>query len=87
YYYQDLPRAVTFYEETLGLTRHLTAEHAVTFRVAEGAFLTLMDVAHSQHSAAEAKSVAVAFLTNELAGWWDYLLAAEVPIKYTYKPR
>ncbi|MEL6537448.1 MAG: VOC family protein [Bacteroidota bacterium] len=86
-YYEDLPGAVAFYEETLGLTRLLEEEHTVVFRVAEGAFLKLADVAHSHHSPAEAKSVAVAFLTAQLAKWWDYLVAAEVPIKYTYKPR
>lgn len=45
----------------------------------------MVDEKSGMHKASEPKSVALAFLTDQLEGWWDYLKAQEVPVKYPLK--
>lgn len=87
WYYRDLERALRFYTQTLGL--ELVADYgtAKILRVGADAYLTLVDVRHGMHDAAEPKTVALALLTDQLAAWYEYLKAQKVPVKYEYKPR
>jgi catechol 2,3-dioxygenase-like lactoylglutathione lyase family enzyme len=86
-YYRDLEKATAFYTQTLGL--ELVADYgmATILRVAERAFLVLVDAAEGMHSAEEPKTVALALLTDQLPEWYAYLQEKDVPIKYEYKPR
>lgn len=86
-YYQDLEKATEFYRGTLGLRLVETYDNASVFQVAQQSLLVLVDEAKGMHSAQEEKSVAIAFLTNDLPNWYAYLLEEEVEIKYSYKPK
>jgi catechol 2,3-dioxygenase-like lactoylglutathione lyase family enzyme len=86
-YYKDLAAATAFYEEVLGLEKVSDYGMATIFRIAPSSFLILVDAAEGMHSAKEPKTVALALLTDQLAEWYDYLQAQNVPIKYGYTPR
>jgi catechol 2,3-dioxygenase-like lactoylglutathione lyase family enzyme len=86
-YYRDLPKATAFYTETLGLRLLAEYDNASVIGVTPTSLVILVDEAKGMHSAEEPKSVALAFLTNQLADWYDYALDQKIPIKYTYQPK
>ena len=86
-YYKDLQQATDFYTNTMGLKLMAEYDNATILQISNSSFLTLVDEAKGMHSADEPKSVAVAFLTRQLAEWYDYLQSKNVEIKYTYKPK
>jgi catechol 2,3-dioxygenase-like lactoylglutathione lyase family enzyme len=81
YYYSDLEAAWAFYTDVLGLETVADYGFAKILQVAEASFLTLVDAERGMHSAAEPKTVTLAFVTDEVAGWWEYLSAAGVPMR------
>ncbi|KYG72815.1 VOC family protein [Roseivirga echinicomitans] len=86
-YYKDIQKATEFYTEVMGLAIVAQYDNANILKISNTSFLTLVDAAKGMHSADEPKSVAVAFLTRQLAEWYDYLQEKKVEIKYTYKPK
>ena len=86
-YYDDLARATSFYEDIVGLELLTIYDNASIFRVAETAYLILVDAAKGMHSTDEPKSVALAFLSDDLKTWYQYLQDNDVEIKYTLKER
>lgn len=86
-YYKDLPRARDFYHLLLGLEIVSDYGFAVTLRISQDAFVTLVDAAVGRHTAEEPKTVAIALLTDQLPEWYTYLQAHNVQIKYEYKPK
>ena len=86
-YYKDLGAAKNFYNQTLGMEIVSDYGFAVTVRIAQDAYLTLVDESKGMHKASEPKTVAIALLTDQLPAWYAYLQTKNVPIKYTYKPK
>ena len=86
-YYENLPKATEFYTQTIGLELLAEYDNASILRISESSFLILVDAAKGMHSADEPKTVALALLTNQLSDWYDHMLANDVEIKYTYKPK
>lgn len=86
-YYRDLDNAKKFYQEILGLEIISDYGFAVTVKITDKAWLTLVDAAVGRHKADEPKTVAIALLTNRLPEWYAYLQENKVPIKYEYKPK
>jgi len=88
FYYADLEAACRFYGETLGFETVADYGFARIFRIAETSYLTLVDAGAGSQSADQPKTVALALVTDELAGWWSYLNAQEVTMKSTsYSPK
>ena len=81
YYYADLEAAWAFYTDVLGLETVADYGFAKIMHVAEASFLTLVDAERGMHTAEEPKSVTLAFVTDEVEGWWDYLSSAGVPMR------
>jgi len=81
YYYADLEAAWAFYTDVLGLETVADYGFAKIMHVAEASFLTLVDAERGMHTAEEPKSVTLAFVTDEVEGWWDYLSSAGVPLR------
>jgi catechol-2,3-dioxygenase len=86
-YYKDLQKARTFYKDILGLEIISDYGFALTVKVTNDAWLTLVDASVGRHKADEPKTVAIALLTNHLSEWYSYLKANQIPIKYEYKPK
>ncbi len=81
-YYKDLEVAITFYSEKLGLQKMNDS----TFYISEDAFIQLHPLSET-HPEGQAKSTAIALLTDQLPQWYEYVQAQNIPIKYTYKPK
>lgn len=88
YYYRDLAKATAFYQKTLGFALVEDYGFGKLFQIASTSYLMLVDASIGRHSADEPKTVATAFLTDELEGWWDYLSGLDLPTyaAFNYKP-
>lgn len=85
WFYRDLQAAKVFYENTLGLKMISENENSVTYQIAGDSKLVLKSVVGSNYSGKEAKSVALALLTDNLEAWYTHLQNEKVEIKYTLK--
>jgi len=85
-YYDDVERANTFYTTTLGLQTAADYGFAKILRVAPTSFITLVDAKEGMHSTDEPKSVAIAFVTDQLDAWHAYLSGAGVPMRAPFEP-
>jgi len=84
-FYNDLPAAKLFYGKTLGLKMIAEDENSATFQMVGDSKLVLRSVAGSTYTGKEAKSVALALLTDNLEAWYTHLQTEKVEIKYTLK--
>jgi extradiol dioxygenase family protein len=85
WFYRDLPKAKDFYSKTLGLKMISENENSVTFQIVGDSRLVLKSVEGSEYTGREAKSVALALLTDNLEAWYAHLQEKNVAIKYTLK--
>ena len=80
YYYADLGRAWAFYRDVLGFEMVADFGFAKILRLAGSSYLTLVEAESGMHSAEEPKSVTTAMVTDQVEGWYDYLVASGVPM-------
>ncbi|WP_439473451.1 VOC family protein [Algoriphagus formosus] len=85
FYYRDLDRAKSFYQNKLGLNLLDENEDSATFQIAGDSRLVLKSVSGSAYSGQENKSVALALLTDNLEAWYAHVQEEKIPIKYTLK--
>jgi predicted enzyme related to lactoylglutathione lyase len=85
FYYKDLAGAKKFYEDTLGLPLVLDYGFAVIYRISESSFVGLVDEKKGMHKTTEPKTVTLAFVTDEVDGWFQYLSERGVAIKSPLK--
>lgn len=81
-YYESLNEAIDFYDKKLGFNKIDSS----LFQVSDDAFIYLHPLSE-EHPKDQPKSTAIAFLTDQLAEWYEYVQEVNIPIKYTYKPR
>jgi catechol 2,3-dioxygenase-like lactoylglutathione lyase family enzyme len=81
FYYADLEGAWRFYTETLGLETVADYGFAKILQVSGTSYLILVDAAKGMHRADEPKTVALALVTDELEGWFEYLKASGAPMR------
>ena len=84
YYYEDVEGAHDFYARVLGLETVVDYGFAKIMRVAPASYLTLVDAAEGMHSADEPKTVTLAFVTEQVEGWYEYLVEAGVEMRGPY---
>lgn len=85
WFYRDLPAAKKFYSQKLGLKLLSEDAGSATFQIAGDSRLVLKSLEGTGFSGNEAKSVALALLTDNLQIWYDHLQKEKVEIKYTLK--
>lgn len=85
WFYKDLVKAKAFYQTTLGLELVEESESSAKFLISGDSFLTLQSIADSGYTGKEPKSVALAFLTDQLEAWYAHLQEQKVTIKYPLK--
>lgn len=85
WFYKDLPAAKDFYSKTIGLKMIADDENSAIFQIAGDSKLVLKSIAGSGYSGKEAKSVALALLSDNLPAWYAHLQEQKVEIKYTLK--
>ena len=85
WFYRNLPVAKAFYENTLGMKLISENDNSATFQIVGDSKLVLKSIDGSEYSGREAKSVALALLTDNLEIWYKHLEDKNVEIKYTLK--
>lgn len=85
WFYRDLAKAKAFYQSTLGLELVEENDSLAKFLIAGDSYLTLQSLANSGYEGNESKSVALAFLTDQLDAWYTHLQQQKVAIKYPLK--
>jgi catechol 2,3-dioxygenase-like lactoylglutathione lyase family enzyme len=81
-YYENLKEAISFYQNTLGLTPLDSSQ----FAIGSNASIELHGF-DEKHDKDQSKSTAIALLTNQLSEWYDHLQTKGVTVKYPYKKR
>jgi extradiol dioxygenase family protein len=85
WFYKDLGAARDFYTKKLGLKIQSDSDSVVILEIVGDSKLVLRDLSKSTYTPSTPKSVALAFLTEDLQGWYDHLLTENVTIKYPLK--
>lgn len=71
-YYRDLPRAMAFYEEVLGLPLVIDQGWSKIYRICAGAHVGLVDENKGMNRWAEIKPVQLCIRVADVNAWYDY---------------
>jgi catechol 2,3-dioxygenase-like lactoylglutathione lyase family enzyme len=74
FYYPDLDEAERFYTGILGFEKVLDYGYARICRISRSCYLGLVDENRGMHEPGQPKTVTLAFVTDEIDGWYDYLV-------------
>ncbi len=80
-YYRDLPAAMRFYEDVLGLTLTVDQGWAKVYQTSPTSFIGLVDEQRGMHKASDTKPVAVAFVTPDVDAWHAWLVSRGVKMR------
>ncbi len=80
-YYRDLPAAMRFYEDVLGLSLTVDQGWAKVYQTSPTSFIGLVDEQRGMHRASDTKPVAVAFVTPDVDAWHAWLVARGVRMR------
>ena len=80
-YYKDLNKAQDFYQNILGLNLAADYGFAKLFQISPTSFLGLVDENEGMHKSTEPKTVTLAFVTEEIDEWYNYLLTKGVKMR------
>lgn len=72
FYYWDLPRAMRFYEDVLGLSMVIDQGWCKIYRVCDGAHVGLVDEARGMNKWAPAKPVQLCLRVPRVDAWYKY---------------
>lgn len=78
-YYRDLPAAMRFYEEVLGLPLAIDQGWCKIYRLCPGAHVGLVDEARGMHRAHPVKPVQLCLRVEDVDGWYAYAQARALP--------
>lgn len=76
-YCRDLPRAMRFYEEVLGLSLAIDQGWCKIYRLCPGAHVGLVDETRGMHRWAAEKPVQVCLRVPDVDAWRDWIARAE----------
>ena len=77
-YYRDLPTAMRFYEDILGLTLAIDQGWCKIYRVAENAHIGLVDESKGMNKWAAVKPVQFCIRAPEVDAWYAYAQAQKL---------
>ncbi len=84
-YYADLPRAIAFYEDVLGLKLAIDQGWSKIYEVTSSGYIGLVDEARGSHRANPVKPVQICLRVADVNAWHSYLVGQGVAI--TKEPR
>jgi len=79
-YYADLPRAMAFYEDVLGLPLAIDQGWSKIYRVTAGGLIGLVDETRGSHRAHPVKPVQVCLRVADIEAWHRWLVGQGVAI-------
>ncbi len=71
-YYRDLPAAMRFYEDVLGLPLAIDQGWSKIYRICAGAHVGLVDETRGMNKWAEAKPVQICIRVPDVDAWYGY---------------
>ncbi len=77
-YYRDLPAAIRFYEDVLGLDLAIDQGWSKIYRICPGAHVGLVDEARGMHRAAAEKPVQLCLRVPDVDAWRRWIAAQGV---------
>lgn len=77
-YCRDLPRAMRFYEEVMGLALAIDQGWCKIYRLCEGAHLGLVDETRGMHRWAAEKPVQICLRVADVDGWYAFIKDLQV---------
>ena len=72
FYYRDLPRAMAFYEDVMGLPLAIDQGWCKIYQICPGAHVGLVDEAKSMNKWAEVKPVQLCIRVPNVDAWYEY---------------
>ena len=72
-YFRDLPRAMRFYEDVLGLTLAIDQGWSKIYRITGGAHVGLVDETRGAHRASDTKPVQLCLRVRDVDAWHAWL--------------
>lgn len=72
FYYRDLPAAMRFYQDVLGLPLVIDQGWSKIYQICPGAHVGLVDEARGMHKWAETKPVQLCIRVPDVEAWYDY---------------
>lgn len=72
FYYRDLPAAMAFYEDILGLSLAIDQGWCKIYRICEGAHVGLVDETRGMNKSAEVKPVQLCIRVPDVQAWFGY---------------
>ena len=87
-YYKNYDEATKFYGDILGFKNVFEfPDFATIFQTTKSTFITVVnDNGRGMHSSDEPKTIAIALVTDQLDGWYQYALSQDLNIKNPPKP-
>ena len=87
-YYKNYDEATNFYGNILGFRNVFEfPDFATIFQTTKSTFITVVnDNGRGMHSSDEPKTIAIALVTDQLDGWYQYALSQNLNIKNPPKP-
>lgn len=77
-YYEDLEGAERFYEDVMGLEKTVDQGWAKIYRVADAAYVGLVDGRRGYHRPSPTKPVMITMVVQDVDEWYRYLRARGV---------
>ena len=72
FYYRDLPRAMAFYEDVMGLPLAIDQGWCKIYQICPGAHVGLVDAAKGMNKWAEVKPVQLCIRVPNVDAWYEY---------------
>jgi lactoylglutathione lyase len=72
FYYRDLPRAMAFYEDVMGLPLAIDQGWCKIYQICPGAHVGLVDEAKGMNKWAEVKPVQLCIRVPNVDAWYEY---------------
>jgi predicted enzyme related to lactoylglutathione lyase len=80
-YYKDVPAAMRFYADVLGLPLIVDQGWAKVYQISATGFVGLVDETRGMHRASDTKPVALAFVTDHVDAWYAWLVSKGVKMR------
>jgi lactoylglutathione lyase len=80
-YYVDLPRAMQFYEDVMGLTLEIDQGWSKIYRVTPNGYVGLVDETRGSHRANAIKPVQICMRVADVDQWHAYIVGRGIEVK------